>query len=132
MMNSNTVPGRPEQVSAAREFVSRTLGAGHPAAEAAVLLTSELVTNSVLHSASGGDGGKVTIVVLEVPGEAENPGLVRVEVTDDGAPGLPSPRPAGECDENGYGLRLVDMLAARWGCDGHEGGATTTWFEITP
>src|SRR5450755_3728001 len=47
-----TVPGRPGQVHAARVFTGTTLGDDHPCAAVAVLLVSELVTNSVLHSDS--------------------------------------------------------------------------------
>jgi len=50
---SVTVAGRPEMVRAAREFVARVLGPAHPRVSVAALLASELVTNSVRHSASG-------------------------------------------------------------------------------
>lgn len=108
------------------------LGEDHPAAETAVLLTSEIVTNSALHSASARPGGTVTIAVAEIPSEADDgTGLVRVEVTDDGAPGLPVMRTAGDADESGHGLHLVNALAARWGCRRDDSGTTTTWFELT-
>lgn len=119
-----TVPGRPDQVGVARAFVADTLGKDHPLAEVAVLPCSELVTNSLLHSASGHDGGTITITL------AQAAGLVRVEVTDDGAPGLPACRAEGRDDESGYGLRLVGALAARWGWRGDGAGTTTTWFEV--
>jgi hypothetical protein len=57
--------------------------------------------------------------------------LLRVEVTDDGAPGLPQRRAAGNDDENGHGLQLVEALATRWGCRRAGSGTTTTWFELT-
>src|SRR5690242_9890192 len=51
------LPGRPEYVREARKFVARAIGADHPRADAALLLTSELVTNAVTHSRSGLPGG---------------------------------------------------------------------------
>ena len=54
---SLSVPGRPDQVHAARVFTSEALGDDHPCAPVAVLLVSELVTNSVLHSDSRLPGG---------------------------------------------------------------------------
>ena len=51
-------PGRADQVARAREFTARTL-AGCPAVADAVLLTSELGTNALLHTATGTGGGLV-------------------------------------------------------------------------
>jgi serine/threonine-protein kinase RsbW len=132
VMSMHTIPGQAEQVVRSREFVRVVLGEDHPAGETAVLLTSEIVTNSVLHSASARAGGTVTIAVVEIPGEAgDGTGLVRVEVTDDGAPNLPVMRTTSEADESGHGLHLVDALAAHWGCRRDDSGTTTTWFELT-
>ena len=44
--------GRPGQVREARAFVARLLGPSHPFVEVAVLLASELLTNSVRHVGS--------------------------------------------------------------------------------
>src|ERR1700728_92272 len=59
VLGSLTIPGRPEQVSLARAFVARTLGTNQTGADAdaATLLTSEIVTNAILHTKSGVDGG---------------------------------------------------------------------------
>jgi len=81
---SLSVPGRPDQVHAARVFTSEALGDDHPCALVAVLLVSELVTNSVLHSDSRLPGGTVT---LTVTGTAD---LARVEVRDAGGTSVPS------------------------------------------
>jgi anti-sigma regulatory factor (Ser/Thr protein kinase) len=121
-----TVPGRPEQVATARATVALALGPGHPCADAAVLITSELVTNSVLHSDSRHDGGTVTITVADV-GHA-----LRIEVTDDGAAEVPALRLASGDDEAGRGLELVDALAARWESRRDTAGKTTTWAELIP
>jgi len=123
---SVTIPAVPAQVGLARAFVAGALGQSHLDADVAVLLTSELVTNSVLHSGSAVPGGVVTVAVA-LGGDG-----VRVEVTDRSGDGSPVLLPAASADgdaEGSRGIRLVDTLAARWGyCRG--GGFTTTWFEL--
>ena len=88
--------GLPESVSAARSWVA---GFFHdPAAEAdAALLTSELITNAILHSASRLPGGQVTVSVQTADG------MVRVDVTDQGELPPRFPRSRGL----GQGLALV-------------------------
>jgi anti-sigma regulatory factor (Ser/Thr protein kinase) len=66
LLASLTIPGEPAHLHAAREFVACTLGDGCTCSDAAVLLTSELVTNSVQHSNSRRWGGTVTITVIEL------------------------------------------------------------------
>lgn len=122
---SLTVPGLPDQVHAARMFVDKTLGGSHPCAPIAVLLVSELVTNSVLHSESGHPGGTVTITVTAVAEAA------RVEVRDAGGATVPLPADAdSELAEHGRGLRLVSDLADRWNYRREKDGLVT-WFEVT-
>ena len=122
---SVTLAGLAERARVARAFTGGVLGPGHPCQDAAVLLVSELFGNSVRHSASGAAGGRVTVAVTA--GE----GLVRVEVTDRGGPGVPRLRPAGGDAESGRGLELVAALAARWGWR-RRGGRTVTWLVLTP
>jgi anti-sigma regulatory factor (Ser/Thr protein kinase) len=115
LLASLTIPGDPAYLHAAREFVACTLGDGCACSDTAVLLTSELVTNSVQHSNSRRCGGTVTITVIAVPGD------IRVEVIDEGSTTIPAatlnqPQEP-DLAENGHGLRLVEILSAR--------GATT-------
>jgi anti-sigma regulatory factor (Ser/Thr protein kinase) len=100
--------GQPGQVAQARHFVQAAL-AGCPALADAVLLTSELATNAVQHSASG-RGGAFVVAICHAPGR------VRVTVTDDGSATRPimAPEPE-ELAVSGRGLVLVDCLADRWG-----------------
>ena len=63
---SRLFPGRPEQVAQARLF-TRSVLAGRPEAATAELVVSELATNAVLHSASGGAGGSFVVSVLARP-----------------------------------------------------------------
>jgi anti-sigma regulatory factor (Ser/Thr protein kinase) len=126
ILGSATIPGRPEEVSGARAFVARTLSAVGKTpsvdADTATLLTSELVTNAILHTASGATGGTVTIVVVDVEDG------VLVEVIDDGSAGIPVVK-----DEmltaDGHGLYLVQQLTAQWGYLRGPAG-TTVWFHL--
>ncbi len=120
VLGSLTIPGRPEQVSRARAYVAELAG---PAAETAALLTSELVTNAVLHTSSGRDGGTVTVVVMDVPD-----GLL-VEIIDDGSPASGPEVNGDRYATHGHGLFLVERLAARWGYLQGSAG-TTVWFQI--
>ena len=126
ILGSATIPGRPEEVSGARAFVTRTLSAVGKtptvAADTATLLTSELVTNAILHTASGAPGGTVTIVVVDV---ADG---VLVEVIDDGSPGTPVVKDD-LLTTSGHGLYLVQQLTAQWGYLRDPAG-TTVWFHL--
>jgi len=119
-----TLPGRPEHVRAARQFVARAIGEGHPSADAAVLLTSEIVTNAVIHSKSRLTGGTVTIVVGQGPAD------LLVMVHDDG-PDLSVPVVRSRSGAtSGNGLLLVETLADRWGY-AHDEARTTVWFRLS-
>jgi anti-sigma regulatory factor (Ser/Thr protein kinase) len=119
------IDGVPEQVSAARAFVRRVLGSGHPGADRVALLTSELVTNSVEHSGSRRDGGTITITLRA------GADRILVEVADDGGAAGPALSRDGALAETGRGLRLVDALSLAW--DYHRGATgTVTWFECPP
>jgi anti-sigma regulatory factor (Ser/Thr protein kinase) len=112
---------RPETLSVrvARRFVVDTLrswgSAGH--VDVAELLTSELVTNAVLHV-----GSEVGLVVRLTPL------AVRVEVLD-ASPEPPLPRHYEYDDLNGRGLRLVESMSAAWGFDPNDHGKVV-WFEL--
>jgi PAS domain S-box-containing protein len=84
------------------------------------LLTSELVTNAVRHGPTT-DHGEVALRVYV------RPDAVRVEVVDVGL-GFVPPAPAPSEEIGGWGLVLVDRVAARWGVN--EGPPTTVWFEL--
>jgi anti-sigma regulatory factor (Ser/Thr protein kinase) len=115
-----TLAGRPERARAARAFVSEVLGPGHPCGDVAVLLVSEIFSNSVRHSGSGAAGETVRA----------GGGVGRVEVTDRAGPGTSELRPASRDAEGGRGLQLVAGLAARWGWRRRRGGWLVTWFEL--
>jgi anti-sigma regulatory factor (Ser/Thr protein kinase) len=120
---SVSVAGRRERARVVRAFVDGVLGPGHPCGDDAVLLVSEIFSNSVRHSSSGLPGETITVTVTACAG------VVRVEVTDRSGPGVPELRPAGDDAEGGRGLELVAGLAARWGWRRRD-GRTVTWFVI--
>jgi signal transduction histidine kinase len=87
----------------------------------AVLLVSEIVSNSVRHARLD----EADAIQVRVRGSNS---MLHVDVVDPG-PGfdpqrLPSARPNG-----GWGLRLLDRLATRWGVDRNH--VTRVWFELT-
>ena len=105
------LPGTADSAAAARQLTRELLGVLHPAMDTAMLLVSELVTNSVTHSRSGLPGGTVTLAV------STGAAGVLIQVRDDG--GLSEPRVVAETGaggaEHGYGLLLVAALADSWG-----------------
>ena len=102
---------------AARAFVEAALRIWEldDLVEVVALLTSELVTNAVVHARTA----------FKVSACYEAPELL-VEVTDGGDESL-HPAPGDPYAEGGRGLLLVAALAARWGVTGHSGGKTV-WF----
>jgi anti-sigma regulatory factor (Ser/Thr protein kinase) len=110
---------------AARAF-ARASGCTDHASEIlddALLLISELVTNSVTH------GKPPLIIALECDG-----GGLRVRVRD-GALRLPRQRRAADDDESGRGLSLVDELSDAWGVEpvvDEHGSGKAVWFELRP
>jgi anti-sigma regulatory factor (Ser/Thr protein kinase) len=121
VIGSLTIQARPELVSAARSFVTKALGEDDPAADVAVLLVSETVTNAVVHSNSRRAGGSVTITAVEIGGG------VRIEVADEGSEqSAPEVKGYG-CVNGGHGLFLVETLADQWGYVRDDYG-TTVWF----
>ena len=124
LVGSLTLPGLPEYVSDARRFVARAMG-DDPRADSAVLLTSELVTNALMHSRSRLPGGRIVVVAV-----SSSAGLL-VSVTDDGSDSGPPVVCGRGGDEHGNGLLLVETIADRWGylrSDRH----TTVWFRFCP
>jgi hypothetical protein len=109
-------PGTPRRARLLVEELLRRGGLGE-LVPTATLLTSEVVTNAVLHI-----GGPITLRV------SCRPGTVRVEVCDTGeqfaVPGAPS-----EGATAGRGLQLVEALASDWGTTGDASGKTV-WFEL--
>jgi anti-sigma regulatory factor (Ser/Thr protein kinase) len=84
-----------------------------------VLVTSELVTNAILHART--DVG----LVLRLNG----PSIV-LEVTDSSPVPVPPPHIPNPDDTSGRGLYLVDVLADEWGVRSEHGGGKTVWIRV--
>ncbi len=107
----------------ARRFGERSGCRAHGLAmlDDALLLISELVTNSVLH------GGPPILLAVDCDGEGLH---VRVR---DGSPTPPVPRVARDGAESGRGMSLVDLLSSTWGVDpvaDEQGSGKEVWFEL--
>jgi anti-sigma regulatory factor (Ser/Thr protein kinase) len=122
-------PGLPDQVAHARKFVARVLDrCPVTIMDTALLLTSELVTNTLRHTGTA-DGGTFEVIVWR--------GLAAtcIAILDGGSDSTPI-RHAPDQDEriesaepaeSGHGLVLVDALATRWGYRRYDEG-TAVWF----
>jgi anti-sigma regulatory factor (Ser/Thr protein kinase) len=107
-----------ESTTQARHWVSARLSdLPLEVAECAALLTSELVTNAVLHAATP---LSVTLHVLT--------GRIRVDVAD-GSPVIPALKEYGPDAATGRGLTLFNTLASGWGVHPVPGGKIV-WFEL--
>jgi anti-sigma regulatory factor (Ser/Thr protein kinase) len=109
----------PTSARAAREFVAETLRRwGRPErTEAAVLLTSELVTNAILHART-----QVAVTIHQLESS------LRVSVLDESAE-QPSRRDDTDHLAGGRGLKLVEAVATSWGVS-PEGQGKAVWFEL--
>jgi len=109
-------------VARARRFVRETLiGWGaDDAIDDAVLLTSELATNAVVHARTPFE------VICRTIG-----GSVQVEVVDgDTTRVLPAPGRGDDADRvSGRGLLMPVMLAAEWGVS-YAATSKTVWFRL--
>jgi anti-sigma regulatory factor (Ser/Thr protein kinase) len=107
----------PKDVAVARGFV-----AGHapdlpePIRDVLLLLTSELVTNAVIHARTRVEVG-ITVTDASVVVTVHDEDLGRTEL-----PGL--------AREGGRGLKLVSALADDSALDRHPGDGKTAWFRL--
>jgi anti-sigma regulatory factor (Ser/Thr protein kinase) len=126
-----TFPELAEEIGPARCRVRRMAakglgldpGAAHETVDDVELLTSEVVTNAIKHTASG-KGGRVRLSVFRTDR------TIRVEVADEGGAET-TPRAVDDLyAESGRGLSLVKALAKEWGMERDDEGGTLTWFEV--
>jgi anti-sigma regulatory factor (Ser/Thr protein kinase) len=108
--------------TARRYLVSCLDGVAADVIDEVLLLTSELVTNAVLHG--------VAPIRLQLHRRG---GTLRVDVSDGGVPFAVTPVPVwSRTAEGGRGLLLVDALASDWGSQDQEDASPgkTVWFEL--
>jgi anti-sigma regulatory factor (Ser/Thr protein kinase) len=111
----------PTSVGAARRFVRDVLMSRQVAdgvVSTVELLTSEVVTNAIVH----GRSGPQLIVMVDA-------GVVRVSVRDL-SPDVPVRRLGQVDDVSGRGVVIVEELASAWGVERELGGGKQVWFEV--
>ena len=120
---SVTLAWDPTSAGQARELTAQMCAAAGFTTELSatcVLLTSETVTNALLHGRS-----HVRLTVIT------GPAGVRVEVGDDNSR-LPVLYDHQDLDAlNGRGILMIDACATAWGIT-PEGCGKTVWFEVSP
>ena len=108
----------------ARDLARRALvGWPHPdAVDTVVLLTSEVVTNAIVHGGPHEPGEELTVEV------SHSDGWARVNVTD-GSSRKPVIAEKWTDDLAGRGMLIVDELASAWGYESLLSGKVV-WFEV--
>ncbi|MFG2982734.1 ATP-binding protein [Streptomyces sp. NPDC048258] len=116
-------PPRQDSVPAARRRAAWLAVAwGQPGlASDVALLTSELTTNALLH---GSVWDRYLRVEVELTGA-----VLRIAVTDPKGERRPELRAAGDDEQYGRGLHIVDLLSERWGAADRVVGKTV-WAEL--
>ncbi|MGH9306382.1 MAG: ATP-binding protein [Acidimicrobiales bacterium] len=115
---------RPQSAGEARRFVASRLTNWGRAEDldAVVLLTSEVVTNVIVHAGPHTEGDEV---VVRLEGGI---GRLRVEVYDHAA-SLPVVSHENLDGISGRGLILLDAIARTWGVESTDRGKVV-WFEV--
>jgi len=115
----------PESAEIARRAVRAALGRSidQQFADAAVLCTSELVTNAIVHTRRGCE--------VQMSFDPPGGGHLRVEVSDS-SQDEPHVAPLGDEQRiGGRGLHIVEETSSRWGSHPVAGGKVV-WFELNP
>ena len=108
-------PGHPQQVASARRWAATLAAALGASPSEARLITSELVTNAIVHTRSSQRGGTITVAITG------GPGRVTIHVHDRGSSSGQTPASwplAAKADglaEGNRGLWIVSVLGADWG-----------------
>lgn len=120
------LPREPQSPARARAEVRELMeGRDHTQTGDVVLLTSEVVTNAVVHPAAPSEESIELRIFIYEDG-------IRVEVEDSG-PGFDPTVPATSGPEGGRGLFLVDRFSSRWGTEPvgeNRGSGFMVWFEL--
>lgn len=111
----------PTSVGTARRFVRDVLASRQVAdgvVDTVELLTSEVVTNAIVHAESG---PQLAVTVRD--------DVIRV-VVHDLSPEVPVQRPRSLDGVSGRGVLIVAELAASWGVEHQTDGGKQVWFEV--
>jgi len=110
---------QPESAAAARNFVDRAIDGTNVDLFAAMLLTSELVNNAIVHAQT----------MFDVRVCVDTDGTVSVAVVDR-APDLVA-KVRQPSSDSGRGLALVDGIADAWGSE-RQTDTKRVWFRLQP
>ena len=116
-----TLSPAPDSARHARRFVGEVLsdaGVEDETVDVALLLTSELVTNGIVHA------NTVLRVVVDVATS-----WLRIDVSD-GNPNLPSRRDYDVDATTGRGLEMVELLSQGFGAESLNGHGKRVWFRL--
>ncbi|MFF4370278.1 ATP-binding protein [Streptomyces sp. NPDC001594] len=91
------------------------------------LLVAELASNAATHGRVLGRDFELRMTLLG--GDPHSAGVLRLEVSDPRRERRPAVRSEVDQAESGYGLRIVDALAADWGVSDRVIGKTV-WAEL--
>ncbi len=124
-------PGHEAELRPMRQWLAGLLP-GTPARDDVIVVSVELATNAVKHTASGRGG----FFAVEITWHAQ-PAIVRIAVADGGAPTGPrTPSGPDPLSDHGRGLQVVRGLASRTGVCGDRRGrlvwADVPWIGGTP
>lgn len=109
---------RPESAAEAREFVSSAVRETTIDHDDALLLTSELVNNAIVHAKSD----------FEVRVSIEDAEAVRIDVVNHAPQLLLLAREPS--DESGRGLAILDAIASAWGFE-RQADVKSVWFQLS-
>jgi anti-sigma regulatory factor (Ser/Thr protein kinase) len=120
-----TIPLGDQAPAVARSVVAECLAerVAPRVLETALLLVSELVTNSVRHS--GAPEGEDVVVRVDLWRDG-----CRLEVEDPGRDGVIAPHAHDVPNGGGMGLNLVQLLSERWGVVRAAEGPTRVWAQL--
>ncbi len=117
-----SVPADPSSLVIVRQAVHSLGGpCGQEVTDRLAMILSELVTNAIRHAGVRRDA-KLEVVVETGDGD------ICGRVVDPGPGFDPEGLPDRPLHEGGFGLRIVDKLATRWGVS--RNGRTEVWFEL--
>ena len=116
------IPAQANAAGLARDALRQLRDVADELLDDLALLTSEVVTNSLVHAGLS-DHDEVKVCV------ERRPDHVSVRVCDPGRSTFAPARREGRDDgSGGWGLFIVDQLAERWGVERND--HTCVWFEL--
>ncbi|WP_229840494.1 ATP-binding protein [Streptomyces roseolilacinus] len=130
--SSMAVPHGPAGVGTARRRMREQLrrgGVPDPVVDDAVLILSELLSNSCRHGRPL-DAAEIGEGAVRAAWRVDAHGALTVEVTDGGGPTRPVPSTPSVTARGGRGLNIISTLAQDWGVRDSTSGEVTVWVLV--